>query len=285
MTQPDRPAGRGHKLQPTPVKRAALEAGIRAIEPERLRDAFDVLAGARADLFAVASYGKIVSQRILDLAPLGALNVHPSLLPLYRGATPLQSQLRDGVARGGVSIIAMDAGMDTGDVVLQQRSAIGLEESYGALHDRFAGVGAELLARACREAAAGTLVRIPQSLLGSEDEARRTATRISKKDDLMIDWTRTATQIVDHVRSLSPQPCARAAAFADGVDAKILAAHVASVEELRAFVPSTSQMPGTPLPTRLGTFVRTGSGFVAIDALVPPSRGVMTGLDYARGRA
>jgi methionyl-tRNA formyltransferase len=100
VTQPDRPAGRGHKLQPTPVKVAARELGIPTVEPERLRDILVVLAAVHADIYAVASYGKIVPQAILDLPRLGALNVHPSMLPLYRGATPLQSQLRDGVADG-----------------------------------------------------------------------------------------------------------------------------------------------------------------------------------------
>ncbi len=114
VTQPDRPAGRGQRLQPTPVKAAALELAIPTYEPHSLRDALGTLRGADAGLFAVASYGKILPQPVLEIPPCGALNVHPSVLPLYRGATPLQAQLRDGVTTGGVTIILMDAGMDTG---------------------------------------------------------------------------------------------------------------------------------------------------------------------------
>ena len=125
VTQPDRPAGRGHKLVPTPVREAAEALGIAVLTPEKLRPAIDELRALNGDLFVVASYGKILPQAVLDLAPRGAFNVHPSLLPLYRGATPLQSAIRDGRSETGTSIIAMDAGMDTGDVVLQERSPLG----------------------------------------------------------------------------------------------------------------------------------------------------------------
>lgn len=163
VTQPDRPGGRGQRLHPTPVKAAAREREIATVEPERLRDALGRLAEERADAFVVVSYGKIVPQRILDLPAHGALNVHPSLLPLYRGATPLQSALRDGRRESGVSIIAMDAGMDTGDLVLQERTEVGEQETYGELHDRYADLGAQLLVRALAELESGTLQRTPKA--------------------------------------------------------------------------------------------------------------------------
>ncbi len=214
VTQPDRPAGRGNKVQPTPVKRAARELGIATIEPTRLRDSLETLRQAAADVFGVASYGKIVPQAILDLAPRGALNVHPSLLPLYRGATPLQTQLRDGVTDGGVTIILMDAGMDTGDIVLQERTAIGAHETYGDLHDRLAVVGAALLARACAALASGTLTRRPQTGLASEAEIARTTTRPLRKDDWKIGSYASLSSAYDYanfVRSLAPAPAARIA--------------------------------------------------------------------------
>ncbi|MGH7755323.1 MAG: methionyl-tRNA formyltransferase, partial [Vulcanimicrobiaceae bacterium] len=121
VTQPDRPAGRGQRLRPAPVKVAALASGIPTIEPARLREAQAALAAEAADVFVVASYGQLVPPAILALPKALALNVHPSRLPCYRGATPLQSQLRDGLRESGVTIIAMDAGMDTGDVVIQAR--------------------------------------------------------------------------------------------------------------------------------------------------------------------
>jgi methionyl-tRNA formyltransferase len=283
VTQPDRPAGRGHKVQSTPVKVAARELGIPTVEPERLRDIVVVLAAVHADVFAVASYGKIVPQAILDLPRLGALNVHPSLLPLYRGATPLQSQLRDGVVDGGVSIIVMDAGMDTGDVVLAERSAIGLHETYGQLHDRYAALGADLLARALSDIASGRHRHVSQTLLGSEAEAARTLTRPLTKTDLEIDWQAPARAVVDRIRSLSPAPGARAQFAGDDAPVKILAARVLEPQDLRGNVDSArlgSLEPGS----FSGGFVATGSGFVVLEKIVPAGRGAMTGEAYARSR-
>lgn len=264
VTQPDRPAGRGHKLQPTPVKAAAAELGIPTFEPERLRGAAETLRACDAALFAVASYGKIVPQALLDVPPLGALNVHPSLLPLYRGATPLQSQLRDGVVASGVTIIRMDAGMDTGDIVLQARSEIAPDETYGELHDRFAALGAELLAQAVAETAAGTARPVPQAGLASDAEIARTLTRPLGKEDLVVDWSAPAQRVVDLVRSLSPAPGARAHLDGEGEAVKILKARLATsadVDELR---------------------VTCGDGrSVVIETLVPPNRKAMPGRIYA----
>jgi methionyl-tRNA formyltransferase len=267
VTQPDRPAGRGQKLQPTPVKKAARELGIPTLEPERLRDAAAALAGVGADLFAVASYGKIVPQSILELPKLGALNVHPSLLPLYRGATPLQAQLRDGVREGGVSVILMDAGMDTGDLVLQERAAIGERETYGELHDRFAALGAALLRQACLAASAGKLERTPQAGLAPGADIAATLTRPLGKADLLVDWSRPAVRIVDQVRSLAPQPCARAPLAGEADYVKLLAVRAASAPE----------------PGELA--VACGDGMYAIvERLVPPNRSPMSGAAYLAAR-
>jgi methionyl-tRNA formyltransferase len=285
VTQPDRPAGRGKKLQPTPVKSAAGELGIATLEPERLRDALTALADARADLFAVASYGKIVPQTVLDLPALGALNVHPSLLPLYRGATPLQTQLRDGVSESGVTIIAMDAGMDTGAVVIAERSRIGPRETYGELHDRFARIGADLLARACDDVVAGRASRLPQALFGSQERAARTITRPLAKADLDIDWSASARAVVDRIRSLAPAPGARARFSADDEAAfKILVAREAEPDDFarRDLGPFVVATPGTLVA---GKFVATGSGFIVLERLVPPGRNAISGDEFARTRA
>ncbi len=268
VTQPDRPAGRGHKLQPTPVKTAARELGIPTIEPEKLRDAFAILRALDAELYAVASYGKIVPQTLLDLPPLGALNVHPSLLPRYRGATPLQAQLRDGVALGGVTIIAMDAGMDTGDIVVRAERSIGPAETYGELHERFARLGAELLGQACELVCAGRATRTPQDGRDDPAIAAATLTRPLRKEDLIVDWTRPARRVVDHIRSLSPQPGARATLDGEATAVKILEARLASDA------------------TSAGEFtIVCGDGArVAIERLVPPNRGAMTGRAYLAAR-
>jgi methionyl-tRNA formyltransferase len=263
VTQPDRPSGRGQRLQPAPVKRVARELGIATYEPATLRDGLGPLRAAGAGLYAVASYGKILPAALLELAPLGAFNVHPSLLPLYRGATPLQAQLRDGVTEGGVTIILMDAGMDTGDIVLQERRAIGPRETYGELHDRLADLGGRLLALACDQAAAGTLARLPQAGLASPQEIARTVTRPLTKTDLLVDWGWPAKRIVDRVRSLSPVPGARAPLDGEAQMVKLL-------EVREAPGPAAGQLT-----------IACGDGeFVTIERLVPPNRKPMTGRAY-----
>src|SRR6185312_2883030 len=132
----------------SPVKTCALELGVRVYEPLKLRQFAASIAGEGFDLFVLASYGRILPQELLDVPRLGALNVHPSLLPKYRGATPIQTALRNGDAETGVSIMLMDAGLDTGDIVLREGVAIAPAETYGELHDRLANAGAELLGRA-----------------------------------------------------------------------------------------------------------------------------------------
>ena len=264
VTQPDRPSGRGHKLAATPVKAAALELGLTVHAPLRLKPFADRLRALEPDILAVASYGRILPQAILDLPRAGiAFNVHPSLLPLYRGATPLQAAIRDGRTQTGVTIIAMDAGMDTGDIVLQEQSPIGRCETYGELHDRFATLGAELLARACDLASTGSLERRPQAGLASPEEIARTVTRPLSKDDLRVDWHWPAKRVVDHVRSLSPNPGARASIDGEAQMVKLL--------EVRQ----------VPAPSAEDLTVPCGDGeFVAIERLVPPNRTPMTGRAY-----
>jgi methionyl-tRNA formyltransferase len=275
VTQPDRPRGRGHKLAPSPVKAEAQRLGIRTIEPLRLRDALEALAGERADAFALVSYGKIVPQAVLDIPPLGAFNVHPSLLPLYRGATPLQSALRDGQRESGVSVILMDAGMDTGDVVAQERREIGAGETYGELHDRFAALGAEMLVRAIAGAAAATLARTPQAAFGvAADEIAATATHPLRAEDLALDWSWPPERIVDAVRALAPAPLARARIAARDETVKVVAARVADQprREHDGFAWAKDDV----------ALVTCGDGVVALERVVPPNRAVMSGGAYLR---
>jgi methionyl-tRNA formyltransferase len=244
VTQPDRPAGRGHKLAPTPVKTAARELGLRIYEPESLKALAKELTGSRFLLFALASYGKILPQAILDLPALGALNVHPSLLPKYRGATPIQSALLAGESETGVSIMLMDKGMDTGDIVLQERVRIDATDDYGQLHDRLAFFGADLLGDTIDLAVRGTLPHSPQ-------RGEPSVTRPIRKEDLEIDWSWPPERIVNAVRAFSPTPGARA--VIDGEQVKILRAHVEGDR-------------------------------VAIDELIAPNRGRMSGEGYERSR-
>jgi methionyl-tRNA formyltransferase len=269
VTQPDRPAGRGHKLVATPVKRAAEARGLRVSTPERLKPFVDEARALAPDAFVVASYGRIVPQALLDVPRLGALNVHPSLLPLYRGATPLQSAIADGRTETGVSIILMDAGMDTGDVVLQERTALGPDETYGELHDRLAARGAGLLVDALDGIERGTLVRRAQSSFGiSDEEIASTLTRPIPKERWTLDQTRGPQGMVNQIRSLAPAPAARLTV--DGETLKVLSARLAREGEL----------PGTP----------TSDDGVAYDGIVllrvvPPNRAPMSGAAWRRSAA
>jgi methionyl-tRNA formyltransferase len=273
------------------VKRAAEARGVRVLTPEKLRPFTGELRALGADAFVVASYGKIVPQMLLDAVPI-AFNVHPSLLPLYRGATPLQSAIRDGRDETGVTIIAMDAGMDTGDVLLQERTPIGPEETYGELHDRLAQRGAELVLDAVEAHANGTLTRTPQSELArrrgiTEDEIARTLTRPLRKEDLAIDWYRPARAVVDQVRSLSPQPLARARCLDETV--KVIAAHALSRDEFARTVGGMvetvprSLTAAAAYPSRTPLVYGTADdGAVIVDRLIAPNRGPMSGEAFAR---
>ncbi|MBV9270459.1 MAG: methionyl-tRNA formyltransferase [Candidatus Eremiobacteraeota bacterium] len=266
VTQPDRPAGRGHKLQPTPVKTAANELGLRVYEPRSLRDFGEQLSREAFDLFALASYGKILPKRILDLPRLGALNVHPSLLPKYRGATPLQSALREGANETGVTIMLMDAGMDTGDVVLQERTPVRPGETYGELHDRLANFGAQALSHAIDLARSGHIPRVPQT-------GEASVTKPVTKDDLRLDWNDSASQIVNTVRAFSPQPAARA--DVNGISVKILNARVAPLETL--------EPPGSVIGVDGDALVVAArKGAVALTRVVPPNKGEQSGATFAQ---
>jgi methionyl-tRNA formyltransferase len=246
VTQPDRPAGRGHRLQSSPVKKIALDLGLPVYEPLQLRSFAREIGGDGFDLFALASYGRILPQEMLALPRLGALNVHPSLLPKYRGATPIQAAILQGESETGVSIMLMDAGLDSGEIVLQQRIALERDESYGELHDRLAELGAQLLGECIARAERGELTAHPQS-------GEPTLTRPIVREDLRIDLNWAPERIVRAVRAYAPQPAARAEI--DGEVVKVLRAHLGD------------------------------SGELVIDELIAPNRGKMSGASFERRRA
>ncbi|MEA2784473.1 MAG: methionyl-tRNA formyltransferase [Candidatus Eremiobacteraeota bacterium] len=290
VTQPDRAAGRGHKLVATPVKRTAEALGLRVLTPEKLKPFVDDARALGAEAFVVASYGKIVPQALLDAVPI-AFNEHPSLLPLYRGATPLQSAIRDGRSETGVTIIAMDAGMDTGDVLLQERTPIGATETYGELHDRLAKRGAEMAVEAVDRYANGRLTRKPQSEVArdlgiSDDEIARSLTRPLRREDLVIDWRRPPDDIVRLVRSLAPAPFARTDYAGEAI--KVVAAHAISLEQLQAQLGGHKPWVSVGLSVsgvrgRELLYAVHPDGAVVVDRLIAPSRGPLSGGAYARG--
>jgi methionyl-tRNA formyltransferase len=202
VTQPDRPKGRDMKLQPTPVKELALQAGLPILQPERAReDAFlGALRALQPDLIAVAAYGQILPQSILDLPRYGCLNVHTSLLPRYRGAAPIQWAILNGDAETGVTIMKMDVGLDTGDILTQATTPIRAEDNSETLHDRLAQMGAELLVRTIPDHVAGKLNPRPQPAEGVSYAPK------IKKQDGHLDWTLPALTLWNRVRGLMPWP-------------------------------------------------------------------------------
>jgi methionyl-tRNA formyltransferase len=202
FTQPDRPKGRGNQLAESPVKVAARGLGITVYQPERVRrpESVELLRGLAADLMVVVGYGQIIPQNIIDLPRHGILNVHASLLPKYRGAAPIQWAIANGEAETGVTIMQIDAGLDTGDMLRKERVSIGPEETAPELSARLAPLGAALLGEAIREIAAGTISRERQN------SAEATLAPILKKEDGLIDWHLPAARIDSHLRGFTPWP-------------------------------------------------------------------------------
>lgn len=202
LTQPDRPKGRGHDLVAPPVKQASLRLSLPVHQPERLGapEVIGFLKGLQPDAMVVVGYGKIIPQSIIDIPPHGIVNVHASLLPKYRGAAPVQWAIANGETHTGVTTMRIDAGLDTGDILLQAETAIGPEETAIELSGRLAAMGADLLAETLVRLEDGTVVGVPQ------DAAQASLAPILKREDGRIDWTRPATEIYNRIRGLVPWP-------------------------------------------------------------------------------
>lgn len=202
FTQPDRPKGRGNQIAESPIKKSATELGIPVHQPERVRrpEVIETLRSLRAETMVVVGYGQIIPQAIIDLPRYGILNVHASLLPKYRGAAPIQWSVANGDRQTGVTIMQIDAGLDTGDMLLKGVLAIQPTETAPQLSQRLASLGADLLLKAIRGIEVGTVVREKQ------DDAAATYARILKKEDGLIDWSKNATQIYNRLRGFTPWP-------------------------------------------------------------------------------
>ncbi len=252
-TQPDRPAGRGRKAVASPVKRAALAAGVPVEQPERLRDAgvSERLAALRPDLIAVVAYGLILPKAILALPRLGCWNVHASLLPRWRGAAPIQRALIAGDRETGVALMAMRAGLDTGPVLLEARTPIRSDDTGGSLHARLADLGAKLLSDGLARVARGE--PLPPREQG---EAGVTVAARIDKAEARLDWSRPAAELERIVRAFDPWPVAEAE-----IDGERLRIWRASVEDPGV----THASPGAVLArSAAGIDVMTGNGVLRI---------------------
>jgi methionyl-tRNA formyltransferase len=277
ITQPDRPAGRSRELRPSPIKLLARELSLRVEQPEKLSDAagLDLLRGAAPDIAVVVSYGQILRQPVLELPRLGCLNVHGSMLPRHRGASPIQSAILAGDATSGVTVIRMDAGVDTGPVVAAAAEPVRARDTYETLHDRLAALGGTLIVLAVRGLADGTLAPVPQ------DSSAATRCRIIRKQDGLLVWTRSAVELDRAVRALNPWPGTfgtLARMEGSALDLAILAAAPAAAPG--GFGPGmVARAEGGDL------VVACGEGALALESVRPAGKKAMTAAELLRGYA
>lgn len=271
FTQPDKPKNRGMKLQPSSVKEIALANGLPVFQPEKMRDgtALAALQSLQPDILVVVAYGRILPGELLAAAPLGAINVHGSLLPKYRGAAPIQWAVLNGDAVTGVSTMYLDREMDTGDVIYAEQTPVGEFETAGELFDRLAVMGADLLVRTLRDVDAGVAPRTPQ------DHSAATYTRPLTRDDSPIDWDQSQRAIIKHICGLEPWPVATAEL--GGQTFKI---HAADYSDR-----TTRKAPGTIVAAgKDGVTVACADGqTVRITQLQAPGKKRMSAADYLLG--
>ncbi len=268
-TQPDRPAGRGRRLRPSPVKQLALAHEIPVHQPESLRDpqAVAELARLEPDVLVVAAYGLLLPPAVLEIPRRGCLNIHASLLPRWRGAAPIQRAILAGDTESGVTIMQMDEGLDTGDMLLKRAVPIGPRETGGSLHDRLATLGAEAIVEALADP--DRLVPEPQ------DEAQATYAEKLRKEEAAIDWSKPATEIDRQIRAFNPWPVAQTRL--DGGVLRIWAAE--PLDEPAADAPGT-----VTAVSRDGIDVATGEGSLRLLRLQPANARAMSVQDLLNGR-
>jgi len=276
-TQPDRPSGRGHKLTPSPVKVRALEYGLPVLQPETLRiaESKEIRAQLKsydADIFVVAAYGLLLPKGVLNMPPMGCINVHASLLPRYRGASPIHAALLNGDEKSGITIMHMDIGIDTGDMILKKELAISPDERFPSLHNRMANLGAEALLEALTMLENGTAPRIPQ------DDALSCHAPMLQKSDAIINWGQSSTQIINMTRALDPWPGSQT--MYNGEPLKIWRLEAAEIAWH-----SENGKPGEiiAIDMKKGLIIRTGNGAVWATELQGGGSKRMPATDYLRG--
>lgn len=274
VTQPDQPKGRGLHLQPSPVKQIAQRANLPVLQPARAREEgfIEQLRTLQPELIAVAAYGQILPQAILDLPRFGCVNVHTSLLPKYRGAAPIQHALLNGEAETGVTIMKMDAGLDTGDILTQQKTAIEASDNSQTLHDRLAEIGAGLLVSTIRDFIAGKIQPRPQPA-----EGVIYASKI-KKQDGQIDWTQPARVIWNRVRAMVPWPGAFTHLPERG------GSHLLKIREAEV-VEGTGEAGTILHADKKGIVVACGSGALRVLAVQPESGRRMSAGEFLAGHS
>jgi methionyl-tRNA formyltransferase len=269
ITQPDKPKGRGRKTVPTPVKVAALELGLPVAEPSSLsaRDTRELLRSWNPDVIVVAAYGKILPRAVLNLPRMGCVNLHASLLPRHRGASPVSAAIMAGDEVTGVTTILMDEGTDTGDIILKREIPIKSDDTAGSLHDRLLEPGAQLVVETLRKMMDTSVSPVPQ------DHAAATYTRLLTREDGRIDWSMVADYLSRLVRAVNPWP---GAFFKLGEEA---------VKVWEALPEEGTGDPGRLAALRHdGIVVGTGKGLLVLRQVQAPGKSRMKAAEFARGR-
>jgi methionyl-tRNA formyltransferase len=270
-TQPDRPAGRGRKLMASPIKQLALEHGIKIYQPKSLKGAAEQaeLKALGADLMVVVAYGLLLPLPVLEAPRLGCVNVHASLLPRWRGAAPIQRAILAGDDETGITIMQMDEGLDTGNMLLMRNCPIGARDTAGDLHDRLSLLGAEALVAALPGIVDGSIASLLQ------DDALATYASKLDKGEARLDWTRPAQVLDRQVRAFNPWPVAQA----------VLEDKVLRIWEAEP-VASGAGVPGQVVTAaRQGIDVATGDGCLRIKTLQLPGKRAMSAADFLNAHA
>ncbi len=269
FTQPDKPVGRKRIITPPAVKVCAEKHGLDVYQPEKMKDgtAYEIISSLQPDLIVVVAYGKILPKEILEIAPLGCINIHGSLLPKLRGAAPIQWSVINGDEFSGVTSMMMNEGLDTGDMLVERRVKIDFKETSGELYDRLSFVGAEVLEETLRKIEDGTLVRVPQN----DDES--TYAPLLSKEISNIDWNETALSVYNKIRGLNPWPIALTCI--DGVKYKIYEAEYAE---------NVKGQPGEIVENKKQLLVSCGDGNgVSIKSIQPDGKKQMDIVAFLSG--
>jgi methionyl-tRNA formyltransferase len=275
VTQPDKPRGRGNKLSPSPVKELALSLGIPILQPAKIKspENLEILRGFSPDVIVVAAYGQILPKSILELPKHGCVNVHASLLPKYRGAAPVNWAIINGEPETGVTIMQMDPGMDTGDILLSKKTRTLPQDTAGSLMSRLADLGALALLEALRLIEEGRIQRTPQ------DHLMSTYAPMITKETGRIDWSKTSREIANLVRGLSPSP----GAYAVYESAPLKIWEAEAVEE---GLPENKNFSAGEIMScgKQGLLVTTGDCALLVKRVQTGGSKAMPAADYLRGR-
>jgi methionyl-tRNA formyltransferase len=271
FTQPDKPSGRGEKLSAPPVKQLALEQGVSVYQPDKLKapEWQPIFAELNTDAYVVVAYGKILPPWLLDLSRLGAYNVHASLLPKYRGAAPIHWAIANGETKTGITTMKLDAGMDTGDMLLQHEITIEPEDTCASIHDRLAEIGAGLMLKTLEALEKGTAKPIPQ------DPALATYAPMLRKSDGLLDWNQSAVSLHNRIRAFNPWP---------GTYTQLQAQTLRIWKAQPVDISGESQPPGTLLHHSSGAVVvACGTGFLRLEEVQLENRKRTSALDFLHG--